>query len=175
MCRGAAYPIANEYAWGNTTAVKITSESGTVGSGMETALPITANCCDTKGIGPYRAGIFAARTNTTRALSGAGYYGAMELSGNVAERCVTVGTNVGRAFTGAHGDGALTTNGYSSVTNWPGTDAIGAGCRGNTGTGGSAHDYACNAGPISDRVLANSVWAARNKIGFGWRGIRTAP
>ncbi len=174
-CRGAAYPVTNEYAWGNTQAVKIAGESGVVDSGMETALPTNANCCDTANIGPYRAGIFAARANVTRALSGAGYYGAMELSGNVAERCVSVGIDVGRAFTGAHGDGALTTNGYANVTNWPGADAVGAGCRGNTGAGGSAHDYACTAGPVSDRILANSVLSTRNKIGFGWRAVRTAP
>jgi len=54
----------------------------------------------------------------------------MEMSGNLYERAVTVGNSTGRSFTGVHGDGSLDGNGDANVSNWPGTDAAGAGFRG---------------------------------------------
>jgi hypothetical protein len=37
-----------------------------------------------------------------------GYYGALDLSGNIEEFAVTSGNTAGRSFTGINGDGALT-------------------------------------------------------------------
>ncbi len=171
-CRGAAYPVANEFAWGNTIAIKITGESGTVGSGMEIAIPTNANCRDPgwESGWPYRVGIFAARENATRTLSGAGYYGVMELSGNVYERCVTVGNDTGRSFTGLHGDGMLTNAaGAADVIDWPSANDVGAGMRGNR----SPSTFSL-AAPISDRSGANYISVPRH-VNSGWRGVRTAP
>ncbi len=175
-CRGAAYPVANEFAWGNTIAIKITGESGTVGSGMEIAIPANANCRDPGwDQGPYRVGIFAARANTTRALSGAGYYGVMELSGNMVERCVIVGNDTGRSFTGLHGDGMLTNAaGEADVIDWPAKNAVGAGVRGNNGITGNASSEGTSTAPISDRSFSNFICLDRRGT-FGWRGVRTAP
>ncbi len=44
--------------------------------------------------------------------SGAGYYGATDLSGNVWKRSVNIGNSYGRSFTGTHGTGALTITGH---------------------------------------------------------------
>jgi hypothetical protein len=68
--------------------------------------------------GPLRAGIFATATSS-RAASGASYWGIMEMSGNLAEGVVGVGTSSGRTFTGLHGDGTLSAAGEANVANWP--------------------------------------------------------
>ncbi|MDD5654252.1 MAG: hypothetical protein PHR91_01235, partial [Candidatus Omnitrophica bacterium] len=65
-----------------------------------------------------------------RINDGASYYGAMNLTGNCWERCVTVGHPLGRAYDGLHGDGVLTEDGFADVANWPGKDGTGAGNRG---------------------------------------------
>jgi hypothetical protein len=49
-----------------------------------------------------RAGAFAT-PDSDRVASGASYWGIMDLSGNLAERVVTVGNVAGRRFAGAHG------------------------------------------------------------------------
>jgi formylglycine-generating enzyme required for sulfatase activity len=129
-CRGPLTPVVDEYAWGNTTLTSITNFVGTDGSGTETAMPLTANCCShTKVQGPVRCGLFAT-ASSTRTASGASYWGIMEMSGNLFERSVTVGNVNGRAFTGAVGDGKLNATGDADAANWPDTSANGAGFRG---------------------------------------------
>jgi hypothetical protein len=60
----------------------------------------------------------------------------MELSGNLWEHPVSVGNAPGRAFTGLHGNGVLSTAGHADVTAWPGllsgevTGAVGCCVRG---------------------------------------------
>ncbi len=174
-CRGTAHPAANEYAWGTTSATALTSESGSIGSGTESPLPTNANCnINTTFGGPTRAGIFA-RPDSTRQLSGAGYYGVMELCGNVVEWTVTVGVNAGRVFTGLHGDGQLTSAGIANVSNWPWT-AVGSGLRdSNPGPrGGTWWGDQPAGGRVSDRKY---VIFARTDRGWcsGGRAVRTAP
>ena len=169
-CRGIAAPLANEYAWGNaTTPADITSETGD-GSGTSTANPASANChVNVAGwvlSGPCRAGIFATATST-RGQAGASYWGIMELSGNVIERCVTVGSANGRSFTGSHGSGTLDGGGNAANTDWY-TDASGAGCRGGSWT------TAISGARVSDRVSAANLSTSRD-YGYGWRAVRTAP
>ena len=123
--------------------------------------------------GPLRVGIFAANTlNTGRLSSGASFYGIMELSGNLAERPVSV-DSIGRRFTGLHGDGYLDTlaggnNGCANVMFWPDANtAIGSGFR------GGAWRYS-NDIQVSDRIMAANYannWGSDN----GGRGVRTAP
>ena len=138
-CRGDQSAVANEYAWGTAdiaSSAYTLSSSGNSDEGIATSYSTTegnANYNTTKGEinGPLRVGIFAANSsNSGRETAGASYYGIMELSGNLLERPVTVGNLTGRNFTGGHGDGALTSGGDANVTNWPGTDAVGAGLRG---------------------------------------------
>jgi formylglycine-generating enzyme required for sulfatase activity len=92
--------------------------------------------------GPLRVGIFAESSSTSRSLSGAGFYGNMELSGNLAEMIVTIGRSQGRNFRGTHGDGVLSSiSGYEgNATNedWPGINTVDV-TRGVTGTVGCGY------------------------------------
>jgi hypothetical protein len=82
---------------------------------------------DTLVNGPLRCG-FAARNNSDRFQSGATYYGVMEMSGNLMERCYNLamfnpgsGNMGGGFFSGEHGDGELATSPGSGNANagWP--------------------------------------------------------
>ncbi|MDP3042609.1 MAG: SUMF1/EgtB/PvdO family nonheme iron enzyme [Candidatus Omnitrophota bacterium] len=172
--RGDSVSTPNEYAWGSTSITAARDISGAE-NGTETITNAGANCAYNNttfiggdaGTGPLRCGIFATGSST-RVTSGAGYYGVMELSGNLWERPVTVGNTTGRAFTGLNGDGALDGTGNANVTNWPVTDAVGAGYRG--GSWGNAATYA----RASDRYYAAFTSAGRD-IDYGGRAVRTSP
>ncbi|MBK6341289.1 MAG: SUMF1/EgtB/PvdO family nonheme iron enzyme [Flavobacteriales bacterium] len=180
-CRGTAAPVALQYAWGTTTIAN--TIYGLTGSGQNneqiaTNYSTTAGNCAynittgpggdvTKG--PLRVGILAGHgSNSGRTTAGAGYYGAMELSGNVEEFVVSVGLPQGRAFNGSHGNGALNAFGQHDATSWPGITAAGTGSRGGcyyTGVGGLR---------ISDRTFAIQEIPFRGR-GHGGRGGRTMP
>ncbi len=189
-CRGPLSPVDDEYAWGNTTIVAAGTISGTE-NGTETIATVGANCCYNDGTfnngdggkGPLRCGIFAT-SSSDRTESGAGYYGAMELCGNVWERCVTVGNTQGLNFIGSHGDGTLTDVGNATNSDWPGIDSdVSNGVTGSDGSGfrGGGWYESAN-GKLS---LSNRQWAARsdtsrsnsllNYWGYGGRCVRTAP
>jgi len=95
--------------------------------------------------GPLRVGIFAASTaNSTnpRVSAGAGYYGNMELSGNLAEPVVTVGRPEGLNFQGTDGTGTLTALGFATNNDWPGIDPTAAnGVDGTIGIGYRGGDF----------------------------------
>lgn len=150
--------VADEFAWGSATYKA--AEAGEIyppnqdESGQEAIFDGTANLNrnslgwssgDGRLGGPaagqkgaLRVGIFA-ENSTNRVTSGAGFYGNMELSGNVAEPAVTLGRAEGRQFLGTHGDGELTMvsgfEGNASNVDWPGIDAQDA-RRGVTSTKG---------------------------------------
>lgn len=116
-CRGFnQVPTANEYPWGNTT-IAATTTLGSPGTSTETASNGNANYNNQVGF-PIRCGIYATSTSN-RQSSGAGYYGVMDMAGNLYETCVSVGNPTGRAYTGFNGDGSLDVNGDANVTNWP--------------------------------------------------------
>ena len=169
-CRGPVTPVANEYSWGSTTITQLRTESGTSGSGTETVGTLSgANCCYgywSTMLQPTRVGLFATASTTTRQAAGASYWGIMELSGNVSERCVTVGnTTYGRGFTGSLGSGELDPN-NGSATN--------AGWSLYSLRGGS-WSYTSNGGPcISDRAQGAYVDATRYAAN-GFRAVRPAP
>lgn len=134
VCRGAANALPDEYAWGSTDLTQAEGPVQNSGEANEVASTTGNGLCNCPGSGtgiycPLRCG-FAATSITTRISAGAGYYGVMELSGNLFERTVTVGHSTGRSFTGSHGDGALDSDGNANASDWPGIDAIGAGFRG---------------------------------------------
>ncbi|MFZ4547180.1 MAG: formylglycine-generating enzyme family protein [Bacteroidales bacterium] len=171
-CRGTVAPVANEYAWGNTTATAANNITNG-GAANETTNTSGANAVfgyQTNVQGPMRVGVFA-KSATTRAESGASYYGIMELSGNLWERPVTVSNATGRAFTGVHGNGVLSANGHANETAWPGltsgevTGATGSGLRGG---------YWFNVATLmraSDRNGAAITYTNRY-YGNGFRGVR---
>lgn len=164
--RGPYRAVSTEYSWGTTSATGATSISN---SGTSSEAPGAAsNIVFNTGItGPMRVGAVA-YGDSTRVTSGAGYYGAMDLSGNLWERTVTIGTSTGRAFEARyHGNGALDSNGDANVSTWPGTSANGAGLR-----GGAYDSY--SAARLSGRAAAG--FADRYRYAnYGGRGARSAP
>lgn len=175
--RGGQTPVANEYAWGTATiagSAYTLSNSGANNEDIATNYSTSsgnASYSTTDGSidGPLRCGIFAGNAaNTGRTTAGGGYYGIMELSGNLWERPVTVGNTTGRLFTGLHGDGTLNSSGDADVTNWPGTGATGSGFRGGGWYGGATRAR------VSDRYYAAGTASGRNDAGGG-RLARTSP
>ncbi len=176
--RGVSVPTPNEYAWGNTTIVAAATISG-VENGTETITTTSANCNygsttfsgGDAGQGPLRCGIFATGSSI-RVTSGAGYYGVMDLSGNLWKRPVTVGNATGRAFIGSHGNGVLNGTGDADltvVTDWPPpSTALGAGNRGGYWVNDAAYARA------SDRSYAAYTNALRSN-NIGGRAVRTSP
>jgi formylglycine-generating enzyme required for sulfatase activity len=163
-CRGNLSPVAGEYPWGSTSA---TALSGLTNAGLtnELASNSTSNIAFTNAYttGPVRNGIFATATNS-RSTSGAGYYGNMELGGNLWERVVTIGASDGRTFSATHGNGTLTTGGAADVAGWPA--ATGSGWK------GGAYDTAAVAANSSGRTQAAN--GNNNRVAnAGGRGVRT--
>jgi formylglycine-generating enzyme required for sulfatase activity len=162
-CRGPLPPVANEYAWGSVNITKQTGHSGTDGSGTETATPSGANSCWGNAMGgAVRAGIYAT-ASSSREAAGASYWAIMELSGNVWEATVTIGSAAGRGFTGLHGNGVLTAAGAADVANWTGGQR----------RGGSWYRDHVEA-RVSDRQWYITATSTDHRYS-GWRGVRTAP
>ena len=151
-CRGPKDPVVDEAAWGTTEAGRVETFDGADGSGYEKKIPQTGlvNACFGGGIAPFDVGKKTVPDNPgfegpvsgevfensrhegilEKINDGASYYGVRNLSGNLWERCVTVGHTLGRAYTALHGDGMLDADGFADVVNWPGKDGAGAGNRG---------------------------------------------
>jgi formylglycine-generating enzyme required for sulfatase activity len=167
--RGSAAPFPGEYAWGTNLLIQLATESGTPGSGSETPGGASDNCLYGGALdGPTRVGIFA-RATSDRVKAGAGYFGVMELSGNLWERIVTVGHPIGRIFQGTLGDGLLSTDGKATNPDWPlNSNGNGSGLRG----GSWFNTAACE--QTSDRGGAAAPNAGRDAH-FGSRGVRQAP
>jgi len=190
-CRGTNAAVAGEHAWGS---VLISGATGITNSGAnnEVASNPTANVVynNAGGVpGPMRVGNFAGAA-TTQLQAGAGYYGAMELSGNVWEDVVLVGSVAGRSFTGLHGNGDLNVLGHADVDFWPGMNGnntpgnpngvyVGPnGCSGYAGisfTGGTWNIASWIT--TSDRTYRGTGWNGINgrDTRNGGRGVRTAP
>ena len=196
--RGSEAPVANEGAMGS---VLLGWPNGygsynSIGTKDETAPYADDNhACGVFDLGSvnrdhgaYRVGAFA-KSNSSRQSSGASYWGIMELTGNVYENTVSVAT--GRSFTGTHGDGKLSSNGYANAATWPGLSS--GEVTGTTGVllrGGAFHLYprTDENKSISSRLVISPVsinfgscppgggtptpnyWA-----NYGNRGVRTAP
>jgi hypothetical protein len=93
----------------------------------------------------------------------------MDLSGNVWERVISLGSSSGRSFDGnLHGDGVLDASGDANATNWPGTTAAGVGLR------GGSWDVASSYTKLSDRYYASTTVATRDAT-RGGRGARSEP
>jgi formylglycine-generating enzyme required for sulfatase activity len=167
--RGSLNAVAGEYAWGSTSITGATSITNS-GLGSERGQSVS-NCAynyATNVQGPLRIGSFA-KGVSSRVASGGGFYGVMELSGNVFERAVTVGNSTGRLFQARnHGNGVLASTGEANVTHWPGIIATGAGFR------GGAWSLDATYARLSDRVFAAITGTNRGPT-VGGRGVRSAP
>ena len=135
ICRGPLAPVAGEYAWGTTeiTGFATIENAGQPTEGVAAVANGRANFGVNSGIGnptlyqaPVRVG-YAATNSTGRLSSGASYYGAMEMSGNLGEFTVAAKT-VGSTYTGKLGDGELSTtaatDGDANVESWPDSAGI---------------------------------------------------
>lgn len=175
-CRGTSEPVFNEYAWGNGF---VASSTYTISNEGESNESITANYATADGNalyastrtsdwGPLRGGIFAGNDdNTGRVTAGSTYYGIMEMSGNVYETCISIGSADGRAFTGNHGNGTLASGSISDVTGWPTVSGV--------GERGGAIDKDNTKLRICNREFANRAGALDNAYRYiGGRGVRTA-
>ncbi len=161
--------VSGEYAWGSPSITRATSVSN---AGLRNERGHTGSNANVFGSpslnGPLLVGSFAKGVNT-RVASGGGFYGVMELSGNLYERSVTIGNSTGRSFEGRyHGNGILDTSGDANVTSWPGTNAVGTGFRG--GHWGAPAIMAC----LSARYDAAAGASDRLSL-VGGRGVRSAP
>jgi len=176
--RGPTVPVKSEYAWGNTTITTATTAAIT-NSGQNSEVSSTTGtglCASTGGasasLGPFRCG-FAATGITTRQLAGASYYGIMDLSANVWEQCIVVGswTNpiyyITPIFTGVLGDGNLDNSGLENVTNW------GAGEPKYSIVRGGNWEYTTNTLYLSDRTyIGSTTESATRTRRNGGRGVR---
>jgi hypothetical protein len=159
-CRGPLVAVANEFAWGNDqiatqpynlinagmvneSITNATALSGNASYQTTSAFSFPANF----GAKNIRGGIFAT-TISDRVSAGAGFYGAMELTGNLEE--FTVGTNsaAGRSYTGKNGNGSLNVNGEADENRWPGIN-------GNSGLDTANTNYAGTTGVTNNAGMSS--------------------
>jgi formylglycine-generating enzyme required for sulfatase activity len=159
--RGPLDPKPIEYAW-NTSSTDAMARR----IDPETQSAVMMNGLDESEL-----------SSATREAFGASYYWVMDLSGSMWEKVVTIGDSTGRAFTGTHGDGAVTSYGRADEEGWPAgiTNASGYGYRGGGYYGGTA--YLADFVPYSPIPFRRyGAWSAgpRNAA-YGFRAARTAP
>lgn len=174
IARGPVAPVTGEFAWGTNlitdanvlaadgTATENSSSAITAGSGL-------ANYGNTSVLGPIRCG-FAAKPGTNRLEAASGYYGVMELSGNVVESAVNSTDGTGAAFSGILGDGEISLSpnaGFANVANWP---SAASGSAGGCMRGGSWVQGETTL-RISDRTQSSSLPSGRVNY-YGGRGVR---
>ena len=119
-CRGTSItPVANEFAWGNATATLLTAANNVGASNESVAAPANANaCCDLSYGIATRTGIFA-RPSSNRILSGASYFGLLNMSDNVSEICISTANDAAWPFDASiHGDGTIAADGQTDINNW---------------------------------------------------------
>jgi len=193
--RGPAAAVPNEYAWGATTIIHgdtLFEQPGIVAKyedgdeylrgnanyrprdvdfGNPEAMQFTGG----EGLmGPVRVDIFEARAHTMqeanlREASGAGYYGALGLTGGLFERLVSVGSELGRRFRGSHGDGQVSYSGLARnmTEDWPNRQAEGLALR--------ARNYAFDTRSLQMANRGFGSYAAHYRnSGLGFRAARTA-
>ncbi len=106
MCRGNTSDGANaavlgEYAWGTSTIFAAPYTLSSINTASEIASNASVSIGNaayttTSTSGPLRSGIFATGISN-RITSGGSFYGVMELSGNMPEYCIMVGSVAGRS------------------------------------------------------------------------------
>ncbi len=191
-CRGTLAAVSAENAAGTVAAAAYVypisnpgaaNESVTSYSGSVFDANINYNVTSPNGNSPTRVGMHAT-AYATRISAGAGYYGCLDLSGNIEEFAVTSCNAAGRSFTGVSGDGTLNAAGDADENYWPGIAGnntsttpnvvySGAGVTGQAGIitrGGSAGYTGFNLNKVSYRTLPPIY--PRNGISGG-RGVKS--
>jgi formylglycine-generating enzyme required for sulfatase activity len=194
-CRGPLPSVSGEYAWGNTSVTNMTlmgSEYNITNPFQSNELvsnasSILGNCVYSNTVFSkiIRGGVFAI-AGSSRTSSGAGYYGCMELSGNVMEVCVGTFTAAGRSYSGKLGDGILTIDGNANENGWPGVNGStnstastgnyngGNGVVSNPGLTHKGGSYSNSSIATSDRsfILIPTVFGNVRTFFYGIRGVR---
>lgn len=170
-CRGPLQPIALEFAWGTAFALDA-NDLEQDGSPWEASLqsPGPGIGLASHGYdgpqGPLRSG-FAATATSNREQAGAGFWGIMELSGNLWEICVQANVP-GLGFTGSNGDGRLSDAGEANQNDWPSANGmIYRGGGWNSGVLPGFRDLA-----VSDRFYADLAPNQRRNTSGGRGGRR---
>jgi formylglycine-generating enzyme required for sulfatase activity len=180
--RGPKFPVPDEFAWGTdsiATKVYTYKNRGTAFEQIEEHYlqdGVTGNAIYdvTQSIGPLRVGIFAT-SQSDRISAGAGYYGMLDLSGNVFEYVVAVELTQGRSYQGNHGDGLLSFGGEANEQSWPGLrggivlDGVGSGLRG----GSFRSNFSLLRTSYRDGFIGKGT--TNRGDGLGGRGVRSAP
>ncbi len=124
-CRGSLYPNSQEFAWGTDQIANYAYteiNAGQNNSAISNSSSIEGNAIYNNTYNSERGlrnGIFGTAFST-RQSSGAGYYGVMELTGNLYEFSVTTACVAGRSYRGIHGNGTLNAAGDADEDYWPG-------------------------------------------------------
>ncbi|MBF0595660.1 MAG: SUMF1/EgtB/PvdO family nonheme iron enzyme [Candidatus Omnitrophica bacterium] len=172
---GAANTVGDgDFPWGTSGAGNITQGGGVTNLGTASEAPASGNC-EFNSAGVLRVGCFA-QAATTKAQAGASYYGVLDLAGNLWESIVSVVG--GQGFTGSHGTGVLSVNGYATNADWPGISAGEVTGSGGTGAGtiGGSVWKSMAFESVADRWYASSGGNNnRNSLDTGIRLARTAP
>ena len=165
-CRGAnitALPF--ELAWGATESsmVTLTSVNDSATATESVNVPANANYAASFAA---RVGIFARATGSSRLLSGATYYGVMNMSDNAQE--LVIGIDMATTFNGTvTGDGQLSINGTTDITSWTNTLYFtkGGGFR-NDGSGAGYYTVSNRLGgsfsPTNSGSFSTGIRLARN-------------
>lgn len=196
-CRGPREPANDEFAWGSAIMVFFYGLHHATYPWVDwrtgTERPRDAYNCGASvastwwgtgtphggQAGPVRVGIFADST-TTRAASGASYWGVMNMSDNLAEMCMSAAWEVGRSFVGSHGSGRLDENGNAINKDWWDFSTnykyviLRGMCFWNAWLGQSIDNWHTNSGMVSNRWNYNWTLATNNRSANGEyiRGIR---
>jgi len=173
ICRGDQAVVDDECAWGSTVIVQATgiSNAGETNEVSANAANVVyGNHASVQG--PLRCGALT-DSDDGREEAGASYYGVMEMTGNLWERSVTVGNSEGRAFTGTHGDGALTSDGFADNSDWPGYDGDEVSGAAGSGFRGGGWGRVESRLRVSDRTVAAKTSTDRDQHG-GVRLVRTS-
>jgi formylglycine-generating enzyme required for sulfatase activity len=179
--RGPNSSVSGEYAWGNAAKTEATGlSSGTEGKVSEISSTSNANinAGNNAGVGgPLRVGSFAAQNvaSVSRVNAGAGYYGVMELSGNVLEQAVTIGNSTGRNFTDIHGKGLVDSAGNYVLLNALGTpSSVWPDAASAAGLGNRGGSWSSSAARLETSDRQDAVSASDRSSASGGRGARTA-
>lgn len=173
ICRGANItPLPNEHVWGTTNSFPLVSVNNPGADDEEVATPANANAAiGNPGVIVYgkrvRVGLFARPVNSTRELSGAAYYGVMNMGDNLREIVIGTVRNVGDFKDNVHGDGHINQDATSDITSFTTANSYML-------KGGSYIDAAAQA-MISDRARYNFSTETPNQQPYqGGRFVRTA-
>ena len=184
ICRGVSSAGANpasygEYAWGTNTIAATPfaiQSSGSAAESFNNTSLVAGNAVysTTFASGPVRNGIFATPISN-RITSGASFYGVMDMSGNLAEYCIHMGSVAGRSCRYVpNGNGAISATGNAQLSVggagfWPGMEGNGNNTIANT-CSGTCEISGLNSGCAGIRLKGGSYFDAALTLAISDRG-----